>query len=67
MVTEFVILLIFVLLVAGAFVNTLKATFKGAGPKLGARVEKHIETGSGFPPDKDKSFVWITPPKKPGE
>jgi len=64
MVTEFVVILIAVLLVASALVGTLKSTFTKSGPKLGARVEKIIETGSGFPVDKSGAFGWSIPPKK---
>tara|TARA_B100001248_G_scaffold262582_2_gene259650 strand:+ start:5026 stop:5265 length:240 start_codon:yes stop_codon:yes gene_type:complete len=28
--------------------NGVEATFQGAGPKLGYKIEKHIEVGSGF-------------------
>jgi hypothetical protein len=67
MVTEFVIILTAMLVVISLFVNTLKATFKGSGPKLGARVEKQIETGSGFPVEASGGFGWEAPPKKPGD
>jgi hypothetical protein len=67
-VVEYIILLAFmVLVVASLFVNTLKGTFRESGPMLGARIEKHIETGSGFPLRKDGNFPWEPAPKKAGE
>jgi hypothetical protein len=48
MTTELVILLtLFVIVIAGIF-KTPTDTFERAGPKLGMRIEKHLETGSGF-------------------
>lgn len=48
MTTELVILLmVFVIVIAGVF-KTPSETFEKAGPKLGMRIEKHIETGAGF-------------------
>ena len=67
MVTEFVLLLSLVMVVVGLFVNTLKGTFRDAGPMLGARIEMHIETGSGFALDKQGRRPWQSPPKKPSE
>jgi Flp pilus assembly pilin Flp len=52
MTTEYILLLcLFAFIVMGTFVgrNTgIEATFQKAGPRLGARVEKQLETGRGF-------------------
>ena len=48
----------------GAFLNPesgLEATFRNAGPKLGYKIEKHIETGSGFAKASEEfnhSITW---------
>lgn len=48
MTTELVILLtLFAIVIAGVF-RTPAETFQNAGPKLGMRIEKQIETGVGF-------------------
>lgn len=48
MTTELVILLmLFVIVIAGVFKTPTK-TFEEAGPRLGMRIEKHLETGAGF-------------------
>lgn len=48
MTTELVVLLtIFVIVIVGFF-KTPTQTFENAGPKLGMRLEKQIETGYGF-------------------
>lgn len=52
MTTEYLLLLcLMVFLVLGAFIGRdtgIESTFQKAGPRLGARVEKHLETGRGF-------------------
>lgn len=49
MTVEYVLLIgLFVFLVMGALVSTPQRSFDNAGPKLGARVEKHLMTGDGF-------------------
>jgi hypothetical protein len=49
MTVEYVLLLsLFVFLVMGALTSTPQNTFEKAGPRLGARVEKHLSTGDGF-------------------
>jgi len=46
---EYVLLLaLFVFLAMGALVKNPNRSFNNAGPKLGARVEKHLITGDGF-------------------
>ncbi len=64
MVTEWILLLAGVIVVAGVFTNTLKATFNESGPRLGARIEKHLETGSRFPLEKSGKVAWEQPTKK---
>ncbi len=63
MTTELVILLALSLfIIVGGVLHHesgVRATFLAAGPNLGARVEKHLETGSGFL-NRDNS--WIAPP-----
>ena len=62
MTTELTILItIFAFVLLGVFLgeNGPKSTFEKAGPKLGARIEKHIETGSGF---YHKSISWERSP-----
>ena len=62
MTTELILLLgLFAFLVLGSFLNKdsgLEATFSKAAPRLGARIEKHLETGSGFPEQ------WGPPPRR---
>lgn len=60
MTTELLLLLIvFVYIIMGAFIGDsgIEATFKRAGPRLGARVERHLETGAGF------EGAWEAPEK----
>lgn len=61
MTTEFALLLgLSVFILAGSFLNKnsgVEATFKKAGPKLGARIERHIETGAGW------EVRWEEPPR----
>ena len=46
---EYILLLgLFVFFVMGALVKSPQRSFDNAGPKLGARVEKHLTTGDGF-------------------
>lgn len=48
MTTELVILLtLFVIVIVGVF-KLPTETFERAGPRLGMRIEKHLETGAGF-------------------
>lgn len=49
MTVEYVLLLaLFVFFVMGALTGTPNRSFDNAGPKLGARVEKHLTTGEEF-------------------
>jgi|GEM_PF-3109567 len=49
MTVEYVLLVsLFVLFLGSALWKGPYGAFQGAGPKLGARVEKHLMTGDGF-------------------
>jgi hypothetical protein len=49
MTVEYILLIaMFVFVVMGALVSAPQKTFEKAGPKLGARVEKHLITGQGW-------------------
>lgn len=48
MTTELVILLSLCVFVVLGIAKKPESTFQSAGPKLGARLEKQIETGKGF-------------------
>lgn len=65
MTTELMLLLgLFAFILVGTFLNRdtgLESTFKRSAPRLGARVEKHLETGAGFP---DR---WTAPPMPSGD
>jgi hypothetical protein len=53
MTVEYVLIVsLFVFLVMGALTSTPLKSFDKAGPKLGARVEKHLSTGDGFGPSQ---------------
>lgn len=58
MTIEYVLLLV---VVFGIGLKTLTSApanaFKNSGPRLGARVEKHLATGRGFQQNED--FNWI--------
>ncbi len=63
MTTELAILLaLFLFIVVGGVLNNksgIRATFLAAGPNLGARIEKHLETGAGF---VHRTNAWEPPP-----
>lgn len=64
MTTELVILLtLFVIVIVGVF-KTPANTFDQAGPKLGMRIEKHLETGPGFTDKTDGTPNAISWTKK---
>lgn len=48
MTTELVVLLTLLMIVIVGVFKTPTQTFEEAGPKLGMRIEKHLETGAGF-------------------
>lgn len=50
-------------------VGKLKATFTESSPRLGAKLEKHIETGSAFAEASQAHadpVSWTPPPGTPG-
>lgn len=65
MTTELVILLmLFVIIIAGV-IKTPATTFEEAGPRLGMRIEKHLETGADFTYKTQRSAAPISwEPKK---
>lgn len=49
MTVEYILLIsLFVFLVMGALTGTPQRSFENAAPKMGARVEKHLESGEEF-------------------
>ncbi len=49
MTVEYILLLaMFVFVVLGSLISAPLKTFENAGPKLGARIEKHMMTGQGW-------------------
>lgn len=68
MTTEAVLLLaLFAFLLFGAFMgeNGPRAVFNRSGPRLGARIEKHLATGQGFKVDGAKAPTWERPESAP--
>ena len=58
MTVEYVILMaLFAMFFMGTLMKGPFNSFENAGPKLGARVEKHLEVGSGF-----QKTTWEPPP-----
>jgi len=48
---EYVLLMaLFVLLLMGSIIKGPYGAFTNTGPKLGARIERHLITGDGFKP-----------------
>lgn len=51
MTVEYVLLIaLFAMMLMAPMIKGPYDAFKNAGPKLGARVEKHLSTGEGFNP-----------------
>ncbi len=65
MVSELIALMIFAMVLVSVINKGVIGTFQGASPKLGARVEKHLETGSGFQTPNER-ISWELPPKAQG-
>lgn len=64
MTTEFVLLLgLFAFILGGAFLgdNGPRKTFEQAAPRLGARVEQHINFGHRFPFRDGNPVEWAKP------
>jgi len=67
--TEVIMLLLMFFFVASAMVTRLNGTFDESAPRLGAKIEKHIETGSGFAEASESlpnGVSWIPPQGEPG-
>ena len=51
MTTELVLLLaVFAFVLLGVFTKVPRETFANSGPRLGAHIERHLATGTGFRP-----------------
>ena len=57
----------FAFILGGAFFgeNGPLEVFKDSGPKLGARLEKHVTTGRGFLVESGQRNQWIAPESRP--
>ncbi|MFZ4403608.1 MAG: hypothetical protein ACOYOK_05845 [Pseudobdellovibrionaceae bacterium] len=59
MTIEYVLLLICVFMfTVKVFVSGPKEAFKDSGPRLGARIEQQLATGSGFKPSAGQDLAW---------
>jgi len=57
MTVEYVLLIaLFTMMLMAPMIKGPYDAFKNAGPKLGARIEKHLSTGDGF----DPGLKWQT-------
>ena len=66
MVTELIIVLTLFFILASTLVGNLHATFNESAPKLGAKIEKYLETGVGFTTNVSRPAVtWRQPPGPP--
>ncbi len=64
MTTEFVLLLgLYAFILLGAFLGDKGpvATFKSAGPRLAAKVEKDVSVGKGFRDASNNSVMFLDP------
>lgn len=72
MTTEFVLLLgLYAFIILGAFLGDKgpMATFKNAGPRFAAKVERDVATGHGFQDkinNRGNTIIWADPKKNPG-
>lgn len=63
MLIEYILLLTaFVFILFKPIYNVPQQAFSNAGPKLGARVEKHLETGSGYARTGSSTIEWKKKP-----
>lgn len=59
MTVEYVLLIsLFVLFMMGTLIKGPYNAFENAGPKLAARIEKHLITGDGFTDEKGNRVEW---------
>jgi hypothetical protein len=55
MTIEYVLLMIAILGIGlKAFISAPSEAFRGSGPRLGARVERQLDTGQGFKPSGNR-------------
>lgn len=60
MTIEYILLLVAVFAISlKFFVEAPKNAFKESAPRLAARVEKHLLTGTGFKQKNGRSIQWI--------
>jgi len=63
MIVEYILLITaFVLMMMKITYYAPLAAFEKAGPRLGARVEKHLATGRGFSENPRRSVNWKIKP-----
>ena len=59
MTTELVLLMgIFAFVVGGVLIKAPKQAFRDSGPKLGARIERHLATGRNFHDRGGNAIKW---------
>jgi hypothetical protein len=62
---EYILLLVCAFCIGLKFmVSAPKYAFEKAGPKLGARIEKHLATGTGFKDANGRVVRWEPPVQK---
>ncbi len=62
MTTEFVLLLsLFATVLLVALTRVPRETFVKSGPKLAARIERHLATGRDFRPKGEGPTQWLRP------
>ena len=63
MTTEFILLLVAIILVAYGFAADVADTFVESGARLGARLEKQLTVGTRLQPNIDPVLNWEPPPQ----
>jgi hypothetical protein len=61
MTVEYVLLLVLFVGLLGSLVKLPMKTFDSHGPRLGARIEKHLMTGDGFDDNGKAKLKWQEP------
>ena len=62
MTTEFILLMVAILLVAYSFAQDVSETFIESGARLAARVERDLTIGQRLRPEIDEVLEWRQPP-----
>ena len=62
MFVEFLLVFLMVFVLVGTITRGVVGTFEGSAPHLGARIEKHLETGAGFSDQGKARIGWEVPP-----